>query len=175
MKTIRLPLLALFGLAMVGALRADNTSAASRVDVTFVNPDKFTDVKDAYMPTDSGQKGILDDLQDYIVHHAGSRLSDGQHLSVKVTDIDLAGDFEPWHGPEAQDIRIMKAIYTPKIDLSFTLTDASGNVVKQGERHLRDLNYTMNINSVNRSDPRFYDKALLDDWIRNEFPHSKKK
>jgi hypothetical protein len=47
-------------------------------------------------------------------------------------------------------------------------------VVKEGNRQLRDLTFTMNINP-NRNDPRVYEKALLDDWLRSEFNRAKKK
>jgi hypothetical protein len=174
MKTFRFALIALLGLAAATALRAD-APAVSPVDVTFVNPEKFTDVKDYYMPTDSGRDAILADLKDYIVKRASARLAAGQHLTVTVTDIDLAGDFEPWHGSQMQDIRVIKDIYAPKVNLSFTLTDDAGKIVKQGERKLRNMNFTMNINSIGRSDPRFYDKALLDDWINDDLPRVKDK
>lgn len=177
MKSPRLPLFAFVGLALAGSLRAApaHDPATSPVEVNYVNPDKFTDVKDAYMPTDKGQAAILDDLKSYIVDRASHRLAEGQHLTIDFTDIDLAGQFEPWHGPDAQDIRVIKDIYPPRMKLHFKLTDAGGAVIKEGDRRLFDNTYTMNINTVGRSDPRFYDKELINDWIRREFPAQKKK
>ena len=45
-------------------------------------------------------------------------------------------------------------------------------VIKEGTRRLRDLNFMMALN-VNREDPLRYDKNLLDDWLRKEFPRKK--
>jgi hypothetical protein len=178
MKSLRFSLFALVGLALAGSLRAapaTTDSASAQVEVNYVNPDKFMDIKDAYMPTDKGQAAILDDLKTYLVERTSRRLAPGQHLTINVTDIDLAGQFEPWHGPDAQDIRFIKDIYPPRMNLNFKLTDADGKVLKEGERRLSDNTYTMNINTVGRSDPRFYDKQLIDDWVRREFPAQKKK
>ena len=82
--------------------------------------------------------------------------------------MDLAGEIEPWHGAQFQDVRIVKDIYPPRIDLSFQLLDAAGTVIKEGQRHLSDMSFLMHIYS-NRSDTRVYEKGLLDDWMRSEF------
>ena len=86
--------------------------------------------------------------------------------------LKLAG--EPWRGPRFDDVRIVKDIYPPRISLSFRLTDAEGNVVKEGKRELRDLAFMMKINMSFRDDSVRYEKALLDDWLRAEFPRVRK-
>ena len=101
-------------------------------------------------------------------------MPEGHLLSVTFTDIDMAGDFEPWRGPRFDDIRIVKDIYPPRINLSFRLTDAEGNVVKEGTRELRDLAFMMKITMAFRDDPVRHEKALLDDWLRSEFPRVRK-
>ena len=60
-----------------------------------------------------------------------------------MTDVDVAGEFEPWRGPQFDRVRIMREIYPPRIDLEFRLTDYRGAVVREGRRRLRDpLNRT---------------------------------
>ena len=39
---------------------------------------------------------------------------EGDKLTITFTDIDLAGDFEPWRGPQWDEVRIVKAIYPPR-------------------------------------------------------------
>ncbi len=174
MKISRLPLVLLLAATSLGFARADQ-AAASRVEVNFANPENFTDVKDSFHgTTDSRRDAILEDLKDYIVRRASARLAEGHHLAVTITEIDLAGDFEPWRGPSAQDVRVIKDIYTPKIDLSFTLTDGSGKVVAEGNRKLRDLSFNMKATTTNRNDPRIYEKGLIDDWIRDDLPRAKR-
>lgn len=169
MKTKLLLALAVSGLAFAGGVRADDaTKANARAEVTYVHPEKFSDVKDSYLPTEKGQKAILDDLANYIVQRASYYIPAGQKLLVTVTDVDLAGDFEPVASPAGQDIRIVKDIYPPRIDLSYKIVDASGRVVRQGKHDLRDLSFNMKID-IRRDDPRMHEKSLIDDWMRSDF------
>jgi hypothetical protein len=162
---------------MSPALRAAEPAAAdsgrARADVIYLEREKFTDVQDRYLGDDAGRDEILDQLKEHITYDAAQRLPAGTVLQVTVTDIDLAGDFEPWHGPQFYDVRIVKDIYPPKIALAFKLTDAAGNVLKQGTRVLRDLTFQMSL-SVDRDDPLHYEKQLIDDWFRAEFGRPKK-
>lgn len=163
-------------LAGLSALRAVPASANndSRIDVAFDHPEKFTDLKDSEFPSDSSRQAYMDELKEHLQKNATRHLADGQKLSVTITDVDMAGDFEPWRGPNFYDIRIVKDVYPPRIDLNFKLTDASGAVVKEGKRELRDLDFQMHISPIDREDPLRYEKALLDDWTRSEFRGQKK-
>jgi hypothetical protein len=168
MKTTHL-LLAVLGLASCVAVRADDTKPASRVDVVYVNPEKFTDVKDNYYFTDEGRDEYLSTLKQHIETHANKYIPAGQHLALRVTDVKMAGDFEPWRGPNAENVRIIKDIYPPRINLEFKLTDANGKVVKEGVRKLTDMNFLSEINDYFPDDTLRYEKKLLDDWFYNEF------
>jgi len=174
MKTNTLLFGALAGLAAVSTVVSGYAAAATdaRVEVIFSQPEKFTDVRDAYSASEKGQKANLDQIRDYILSRANRYVADGQKLTITFTDIDLAGDFEPWRGPEGMDIRVVKDIYPPRMDLEFKLTDASGAVIKEGKRQLRDLAFMSNI-SIDRNDGLRFDKALLDDWLRREFGRTK--
>lgn len=173
MKTLRVTLLTVLGLTAGALFAADQNSKADRVEVTFVNPDKFTDAADGQRGSDWGRDANLDVLKKYIIERASRYVQEGQKLSVSITDVDLAGEIEPWRSSSLRDARIMKDIYFPRIDLSYKLTDATGAVLKENSRHLSDMNYLMNIHP-DRSDPRVYDKSLLDDWIRRDIATKKK-
>ena len=174
MKTHSLILGALAGLAAISTALAAETPAKTdtRVEVTFASPEKFADVRDAYTSSDRGRDGILSQIRDYLVSRADTYVSPGQKLTVTFTDIDLAGDFEPWRGSEGMDVRIVKDIYPPKMDLEFKLTGADGAVLKEGKRQLRDLAFMSKL-SINRSDMLRFEKALLDDWLKEDFPRTK--
>jgi hypothetical protein len=129
-------------------------------------------VRDSYNGTDKGRDGILAQIRDYLDTKANYYVPAGQKLTVTFTDIDLAGDFEPWRGSEGMDIRIVKEIYPPKMDLEFKLVGADGTVIKEGKRQLRDLTFMSNL-SIHQNDALRYDKALLDDWLRSEFARVK--
>ena len=168
MKTKHFFFFFLFGLATVSPVLAEEAAAQnSKVKVELDNPVKFTDVRDAYMPSDKGQVANAEILRDYIAKKSAEYVPDGYTLNVTVTNIDMAGDFEPWGRAGADDVRIVKDIYPPRIDLSFKLVDSAGNVVKEGARELRDLNFMMKIN-IRTTDSMRYEKALIDDWISKD-------
>ena len=169
MKTKILILAALLVAAGAGRAFAAGSAAVkadSPVSVTFVDPQKFTDVKMDSWGGDSA--GLLDQLQAFMRETGGRYLPSGMRLDVKVTDVDLAGEFEPWRGPNFDQVRIIRAIYMPRINLSFTLTDAKGKVVSSGERELTDQAFQWRM-AWPPDDYLRYEKDLLRDWFRQEF------
>ncbi len=173
--THRFTLTAILGLVAVTGWAAapTNGKAEPRVTVTFSEPEKFTDAADGQRGSQVRREDNLADIEDYIVERAGRYLEEGQRLNVTVTDVDLAGEVEPWRTHGAHDLRIVKDIYPPRIDLSYQLLDANGAVVKEGERKLKDMMFNWKI-TINHSDPRVHEKGLIDDWLRNEFRRGKK-
>ena len=173
MNTIRFILAIAVGAVPVLMVRAAPTRTIARAEVNFFEPKKFTDVRDSSMG-DYERTTYLDSIRDHVLEQAKYYVPDNHMLQVTFTDIDMAGDFEPWRGPRFDDIRIVKDIYPPRIVLSFRLTDAEGNVVKEGRRELRDLGFLMKITMAFRDDPVRHEKGLLDDWLRSEFPRVRK-
>lgn len=156
------------------ATTAKKPAEVQRAEVVYVDPDKFTDVRDSYTATDSGRDDLLEQLRDHILDRAKHRLPDGYKLFMSFTDIDLAGDFEPWRGPRWDDIRIVKDIYPPRLTFSFRLTDPSGRVVKEGNRDLKDMAFMMKITMAFQDDPLRHEKQMIDDWFSDEFRELKK-
>src|SRR5690606_39529257 len=93
----------------------------------------------------------------------------GQRLEVTSTDIERAGNFEPWQGMRTDHVRYMRDIYPPRISLDFTLTGVDGGVIAQGSRDLTDLSYLRGHPRARDNDPLRFEKQLLDDWLRREF------
>lgn len=166
------PLRLLFGAVLVApgwAARPAETPVPARAEVVFLEPKGFTDVRDEYLG-DASRTTYLEQLREHLLERARRQLPEGQFLSITITDIDMAGDFEPWLGPRWMDVRIVKDLYPPRIDRSFRLTDAAGRVVAEGRRQLRDLAFLMKLSMTFRDDPLRHEKALLDDWLQAEFP-----
>jgi hypothetical protein len=163
MKTLRL-FSAVLGLLAAGALRAsDAATAAPRTDVIFDHPENFRDVRDAMTPTDKGRDSILDSIRSHLVERTSSMLPEGYKLTVTFTDIKLAGDYEPWRGPQWDQVRIVKAIYPPYFKFTYQVTDPSGRVVKSGTEDINDLDFQDRI-VLDTGDPLRYEKQILDDW-----------
>ena len=83
MKTMRIFVGAMLGAIAVGmAFAADaGGKTAARVEVIFSQPEKFTDVRDAYTPSEMGRNAILDQIRGTgssrrnCSGHAGDQLS----------------------------------------------------------------------------------------------------
>lgn len=166
MKTLRL-ITAFIGIAATAALAAAETpKPTSRIEIIFNHPENFTDVKDADLPTERGRDAILEQIRSFLVERAEPMVPEGDTFTLTFTDIDLAGDFEPWRGGQWDSVRVVKSIYPPAFKFSYTVTDSGGKVVKQGSEHLRDLDFLMRI-TPDPSDSLRYEKQILDDWLRS--------
>jgi hypothetical protein len=165
-----------FGLltGLVWPLASAQDAAAPRVEVNFIEPEKFTDLRDSFGQTGRVNEFYLRELRTHVERVAARRLPEGHRLIVAITDVDMAGDFEPWRSPQFHDVRIVKDIYPPRINLNFQVLDANGAVVSEGQRELRDLAFNMRTPSLPTNDPMRHEKALLDDWLRREFRTAKR-
>lgn len=148
---------------------ATSTAAAAdaRVSVNYVNPEKFSEAR-AFGQQDSyNDANYLEPLKSHLIKRATRMLPPGDRLEVTITDIKLAGGYEPWHGPNFRYVRFMKDVYPPRIDLTFRLVDGNGKLLREGSRKLRNLGYLQSGPTMpTDTDPLRYDKALIDDWLR---------
>ncbi|MFM9078772.1 MAG: DUF3016 domain-containing protein [Opitutaceae bacterium] len=160
-------------LTLAGALRAADAGAGSpppgRITVEFLEPAGFTDLRDrAWLENEPAL--YLPRLREHLEAKAKRFVPAGCTLAITFTDIDLAGDFEPWRGPRWDDVRVIRDIYPPRLALACQVTDAEGKVGTQGRRELRDLAFLFKLPLAFPDDPLRHEKALLDDWLEQEFP-----
>jgi hypothetical protein len=143
------------------------TPAESSVSVTFVNPEQFTENRMYGRQDRFNRIDYLAQLKAYLIKQGQAVLQPGQSLHVDITDIRLAGAYEPWRGPQWSYVRIMRDIYPPRIDLHFQLLDQDGTVLREGKRMLRDLDYLHSGVGVPAASGTslYYDKALLRRWL----------
>ena len=142
--------------------------AEGPVQVQWTDPAQFTELRYSRNRWDAQRGDWVEDLAEHLRKQASKQLPEGQKLEVTITDIKRAGDYEPWHGPRLDDVRIMRDIYPPRISLQFTLTDANGQIIDQGERKLSDTGYLLNSSLPSNTDPLRYEKRMLSDWVRRE-------
>lgn len=160
----------LTGLLYVACLALASLTAQAKVppdnvNVRYQNPQHFTEATRSPGAHLIDADAYLKPLRAYIAQRASRILAPGQRLDIEVTDVDRAGDYEPWLGPNFDDVRIIKDIYPPRIDLNFALYGADGNVLREGRRKLRDAAF-LSDNSASDQDPLRYEKSLLDLWLR---------
>ena len=135
------------------------------VDVNFEAPDQFTDMGRMYASGRGADPGYLEELRQHIQRVGSDRLPAGYSLSLTITDVDMAGQFEPERGPQFTDIRMVRSIYPPRIRLNYRLTDPNGAVRSEGERRLSDQSFDWKVTPVDRQDPLRHEKALIDDFL----------
>jgi DUF3016 family protein len=164
MKLLILLLALLLSVASVGSACTEGT--AVRIAIVFVQPQYFTDVR--YSKAEPNSVALLNELHKLMCKMGERYIPEDMQLEIKVTDIDLAGNFEPWRGPQFGHVRITRDIYRPHISLEFRLTDANGSAVSTGQRKISDIAYQTRL--VRPPDDYLrYEKDILRDWFRNEF------
>lgn len=142
--------------------------AEGPVSVSWTDPAQFTEIRNSHNRWESKRGDWVRKLAEHLREGASERLRNGERLDVVITDIRRAGDYEPWQGVSAQDVRIMRDLYPPRITLTFKRYDAGGRVVAEGERKLVDGMYLSRGGGSFDSDPLRYEKQLLDDWMRRD-------
>jgi hypothetical protein len=149
-------------LAATGAPAQD-----SRVSVVFAHAERYTDLRLSCVSPDADTRALTGELGRYLQEAAAPRVPEGQRLEVTLTNVDMAGEIESWRGPGRCDLRTVKDVYPPRIDLQFRWIGADRAEVRAGTRHLRDSNYLTHAAPVTADHLR-YEKALLLDWLQRE-------
>lgn len=139
---------------------------AGPVEVQFVDPEAFTDIRDRRFSTPIDKNPNLNGIRRHIEHSAKRYLVGGQTLLVQFNDIDLAGDIEPGVSPYGE-LRMVRRMYPPRMSFQYTLRDAMGAEVRSGNVELRDVGFMDSV-SGRRSDSLRYEKQMLDQWMRQE-------
>jgi hypothetical protein len=139
-----------------------------RVTVKYDHPQKFTEsVKSRAFTGSADNDDYLPRLKRYIQTRAAKILAPGERLDIVITDIDRAGNYEPWLGPSYSRVRIIRDVYPPRIDLHFRLLGADGQVIREGTRKLRDPGFLhTGAPGPGDSDSLRFEKRLIDRWLR---------
>ncbi|GHD71823.1 hypothetical protein GCM10007164_18470 [Luteimonas padinae] len=138
------------------------------VTVSWTDPHAFSEIRYSRNRFEAERGDWVRGIARHLAKRAAGALGPGERLDVVITDIELAGDFEPGAG-RSDGVRIVRDIYPPRIDLSYTLYDASGDVADSGERSLRDIGFLhRQAGTVGSGDPLRHEKRLVDAWVRDE-------
>lgn len=151
--------------AFAAVLAAGTATAAGTLTVRFVAPAQFTDAGYATpMPGEKERAEVMRDLEGHLRQLAARGLRDDEILRVEILDIDLAGSFEPWLGPSAGNLRVVRDVTGPRLRLRYVL-ERGRSVLASREEQLSDPAFLMAPNRYAGSDRLRYEKALLDQWF----------
>lgn len=152
-------------LAAAGIAAASAAQAAS-VEVQFEQPDRYTD---AERGIDAERvRGQVEQL----LKDAGARwLPASQALTVKVLDIDLAGERRPSFRLGG-DVRVMRGgVDWPRMKLHLTLREGDA-VVADEDADIADTAYLQRSVGLDSGGPLRYEARMLDDWFQRRFAPS---
>jgi hypothetical protein len=148
---------------ITSGLLALTAVAHADVQVSFVKPETFVDIKD-----NSGFRddAVLKDIEKHIVEQAQKYLP-GKDVRIDVTDVDLAGQVEPF-GRSVNWVRVMRSVTSPSITLNYEVREG-GKLVQQGKAVMRDMNYQNGFSEYFSTDSLRYEKRMIDRWFQSEF------
>ena len=142
-----------------GAVRAGS------VDVAFVHPEAFTDVRDQNLDAAPN----LQTIAEYLQSLGQKYLPDNQSLHVDVLNVDLAGKLHP--SPRWGWVRIVGGqLDWPRMTLNYRLVE-NGTVLASGQDAIADMAYSSHLDSYPSWETLESEKRMLRDWFRSRFVH----
>jgi Protein of unknown function (DUF3016) len=164
---IRMALIVAAGLVsfVPWAVSAEAQATSSRVEVSFNHPEQFADIRDRYLATEENKKEVLSTLQEYVVQRASSYLPKGESLRITFDNIKLAGVINI--AGVVGERRVILASTPPMFMFEWAVTDSSGKVIGSAKEKLEENNFKDLSSRADEGDPLRYERAVLDDWMRN--------
>jgi len=147
---------------LITAVFAASAMAATS-EVVWKDSDNYRDVKQANGADKPFKKRVFKSLEEHFSSLA-TKLPADHKLQIEVTNVDLAGSVQY---VKTQELRVVKDVYIPRINLSYTLVDGSGKVVKSADVKIKDMSF-MNQAKLNR-DFLDYEKSMLTEWFSKTF------
>lgn len=152
----------LMALALTAGLAfADEQQA--RVKVSYTDTSKFVDFGDSQWDRERNEKDFAAMLQEL-----GKTLPAGQQLSLKFTDVNLAGELDWWRA-RSDRVRVMRSITWPLVEFEYQLSEG-GRVLKSGTARVTDMSYLQHsiTGSPAGSEAYKYEQRMLARWVKTE-------
>jgi hypothetical protein len=165
-KLIPFALAAAALLGTTAAYSSTETSKNSGVTIEFNEPQSYTDFQLTPAGTESQRDYLVRTMRQEIDRAVNRYLPPGYPLTIRINDVDMAGEFRPELGPDADTIRIMRAIDPPRVKVEYALADADGNVIASGNETLTDMAYTWKVRRPNDSEIR-RESELVENLVRD--------
>ena len=152
-----------FVCSLVTAMVAVGTACAGQVKVSWQEPDNYTDIREGNELRDSFRQGLFRDFE-MLFTDLARKLPDGYVFDVTVTDVDLAGEVNGMHWGLWPDIRVIKALYWPRMSFDYKLTDSTGQMLASGHEDIKDMAFFER--GVQYRLTRFsFEERMLRDWF----------
>jgi Protein of unknown function (DUF3016) len=153
---------ALFGLDTAPVFCAQ----PEEVTIQYVHPEKFTDFhiygRDTGWSASYFASEISRDLRPAL-----KRRFPGSKLTLRFTDIDLAGSYRTSPGG-GRNVRVNRGEITPaRMSFDFLLQDSAGKTLARGSTRLTDTSHYGLRSHPSSSEPLYYEKRMLRRWLNS--------
>ncbi len=151
-------------LSIITAVTAVGTACAGQAKVTWQEPDNYTDIREGSDLRDSFRQVLFSDFE-LLFADLAKQLPDGCILDVTVTDVDLAGEVNGMHFGLWRDIRVIKALYWPRMSFDYKLTDGTGQMLVSGHEDIKDMAF-FDRGVQLRLTRLSFEERMLRDWFK---------
>ncbi|RUO24105.1 DUF3016 domain-containing protein [Aliidiomarina minuta] len=156
---------------MAGMLIYPFSALSAELDLTWENPESYTDLQEADEHRNRFRERTLNALESKF-NQLAEWLPEDQVLVIKVTDVDLAGRVEPMRtGAGLQRVRVIRSLHQPRMSLEYQLQASDGSVLEEGTESLRGrghMDHGRIIASQDREHVRF-ESEMIERWFRSTF------
>ena len=152
-------------LAFAAWLGAASFASAGSIEIKLVDPDSFRDFSVSGMRANRSAPIFEREVTRELERLVAKTIGDGNRLVLEFSDIDMAGEIQPWRSSEGRNIRYMESHYPPRLSFAFEVLDAAGEVLLKGSEELRDPTYLSRMR-IGAADSFRFEVELLRDWIR---------
>lgn len=154
--------------ALMMPLSMPLAAQTAQLNIEFLQPDRFTDIEPAGGNRPEFQQRTLNGISE-IFTELVQTLPGDQVLQVTVTDVNLAGRVGYLqHNGYMERMRMLGERPTMKLD--YTLLDAEGNVLREGEEYLRGSSRATHlVRRTNRLDQQLgQEKEMIERWFKRK-------
>jgi hypothetical protein len=133
------------------------------VEVSSPNAARFVDAGESPREIETNVNVLTRHLQ-----NLGKRwLAPGQHLSIEIVELDLAGRVFP--SARHQPLRVLNGgADWPRIEIRYVLSSPAGEIAR-GQDRLSDMTYMVSSYAPTIAEPLGYERRMLTEWFRNRF------
>jgi hypothetical protein len=150
---------------LISTLLLTPTAFAADSEVIWTDYKSYRDINEGNDGRKQFRERTFKDLEKHFATLAAT-LPEAQTLKIDVTDVDLAGDT---HIGGINRMRIVKHMYSPRMNFSYQLLDADGTVIKSDDVVVKDMNFMSGNSLKYRNKSLGYEKKMLDDWFDKAF------
>jgi hypothetical protein len=153
----------LFALSTPLALSAQ----PSNVTIQYVSPEKFSDFRIYGRDAQWSASYFASQIGDYLRPVLNRRFP-GAKLTLRFTDIDLAGGYSN-SSRGGRNVRVTRGAIAPaRMSFVFLLQDSSGRTLASGSTRITDTSNPSSLANRQRSGSAlYYEKQMLQKWLRS--------